>query len=121
MHFPFVLIWISLRICCAAENAVVNVGTTIAWLNADAGHRHSITLVNNNSKTIVYNSGKFNNSTASKTITLNSIGAFTYTGPSFDRAFPNYKMNGTITVAKQPFASTFNTTAVANLTKPFQA
>jgi plastocyanin len=96
------------------ENAVVNVGTTIAWLNADAGHRHSITLVDNNSKSIVYNSGRFNNSTASKPITLNSAGTFAYTGPSFDRAFPNYKMNGTITVVNQPLATTFNATTTAS-------
>ncbi len=92
------------------ENAVVNVGTKIAWLNADAGHRHSITLVDNNTKNMVYDSGRFNNSTASKPITLNSTGTFTYSGPSFDRAFPNYKMNGTITVVNQPLATTFNTT-----------
>jgi plastocyanin len=96
------------------ENTVVNVGTTVTWLNADAGHRHSITLVNNNSKSIVYNSGRFNNSTASKPITLNSTGTFTYSGPSFDRAFPNYKMNGTIIVVNQPLATTFNTTATAS-------
>jgi plastocyanin len=94
------------------ENAVVNVGTTVAWLNADAGHRHSITLVDDNTKKIVYDSGRFDNSTASKPIILNNVGTFAYSGPSYDRAFPNYKMNGTITVAKQPLASTFNTTAV---------
>jgi plastocyanin len=96
------------------ENAVVNVGTTIAWLNADAGHRHSITLVDNNTKDIVYDSGRFNNSTASKPITLNSTGTFPYSGPSFDRAFPNYKMNGTITVVNQPLATTFNSTTTTN-------
>ena len=96
------------------ENAIVNVGTRISWLNADAGHRHSITLLENNSKSIVYNSGRFNNSTASKPITLNSTGTFAYTGPSFDRAFPNYKMNGTITVVNQPLAATFNATATAS-------
>src|ERR671939_1831218 len=96
------------------ENAVVNVDSTIAWLNADAGHRHSITLVDNDSKSIVYNSGRFNNSTASKPITLNSPGTFAYTGPSFDRAFPNYKMNGTITVVNQPLATTFNATTTAS-------
>ncbi len=95
------------------ENAVVNIGTTIAWLNADAGHRHSITLVDNNAKNVVYNSGRFNNSTSSKPVTLNSTGTFDYSGPSFDRAFPNYKMNGTITVVNQPLATTFNTTTGA--------
>ena len=95
------------------ENAVVNVGTTVTWLNADAGHRHSITLVdnnNNNTKNIVFNSGRFDNYNASKPITLNKIGTFAYSGPSYDRAFPNYKMNGTLTVVNQPLATTFNTT-----------
>jgi hypothetical protein len=37
------------------QNAVVNVGTTVTWLNADAGHRHSITIVdNNNTKSTVF-------------------------------------------------------------------
>jgi plastocyanin len=96
------------------ENAVVNVGTTIAWLNADAGHHHSITLVDNNTKSIVYDSSRFDNSTASKPITLNSTGTFTYSGPSYDRAFPNYKMNGTVTVVNQPLATTFNGTTTTN-------
>ena len=26
------------------QNAIVNVGTTVTWLNADAGHRHSSVL-----------------------------------------------------------------------------
>jgi plastocyanin len=63
------------------ENAVVNVGTTITWLNADAGHRHSITLVDDNTKKIVYDSGRFDNSTGSKPITLNNVGTFAYSGP----------------------------------------
>ena len=36
-----------------SQNAVVNVGTTVTWLNADAGHRHSITLVDNATKNII--------------------------------------------------------------------
>jgi plastocyanin len=46
------------------ENALVNVGTTITWLNTDAGHRHSLTLVDDNTKNIVYDSGRFDNSSA---------------------------------------------------------
>jgi hypothetical protein len=61
----------------------------------------------------VYESGRFDNSTASKPTTLNSTGTFAYSGPSFDRAFPNYKMNGTITVVNQPLATTFNSTTTA--------
>ena len=98
------------------QNAVVNVGTTVAWLNADAGHRHSITLVDDNTKNIVFNSGRFNNYNASKSFTFNNVGTFAYSGPSYDRAFPNYKMNGTITVVNQPLATTFNTTNAVTTT-----
>jgi plastocyanin len=92
------------------QNAVVNVGTTVAWLNADAGHRHTIALVDDSTKNVVFNSGRFDNYNASKSFTLNNIGTFAYSGPSYDRAFPNYKMNGTITVINQPLATSFNTT-----------
>ena len=92
------------------QHAVVNIGTTVVWFNADVGHRHSITLVDNNTKNTVYNSSRFDVFNASKPITLNNTGAFAYTGPSNDRMFPNYKMNGTITVVNQPLATTFNTT-----------
>ena len=92
------------------QNAVVNIGTTVTWLNADAGHRHSIILLDNNTKNIVFNTGRFNNFNASKPFTFNNVGAFAYSGPSYDRAFPNYKMNGTITAVNQPLATSFNTT-----------
>jgi plastocyanin len=92
------------------QNAVVNVGTTVAWLNADAGHRHNITLVDDSTKNVVFNSGRFDNYNASKSFTFNNIGTFPYSGPSYDRAFPNYKMNGTITVVHQPLTTSFNTT-----------
>jgi plastocyanin len=92
------------------ENAVVNVGTTVTWFNGDVRHQHSITLVDNNTKSIVYDSGKFNNFDASKPITFNNKGAFAYSGPSYDKAVPNYKMNGTITVINQPLTTPLNTT-----------
>jgi hypothetical protein len=92
------------------QNAVVNVGTTVAWLNADAGHRHAITILDNNTKNVVFNTGRFDNFNASKPFTFNNAGTFAYTGPSFDRAFPNYKMNGSITVVNQPLDTIFNST-----------
>jgi len=95
------------------QNAVVNVGTIVTWLNADTGHRHTITLVDNNTKNIVFNTGRFDNFKASKPITFNNVGAFAYSGPSYDRAVPNYKMNGTVTVVNQPLATSFNTTTTA--------
>ena len=96
------------------ENTIVNVGTTVAWLNADAGHRHSITIVDNNTKSAVYNSGTFDVFNASKPIRLNNTGTFAYSGPSNDRMFPNFKMNGTITVVNQPLVTTVNTTDSAS-------
>src|SRR5919197_744137 len=93
------------------QNAVVNVGTIVTWLNADTGHRHTITLVDINTKNIVFNTGRFDNFKASKPITFNNVGAFAYSGPSYDRAVPNYKMNGTITIVNQPLSTSFNTTA----------
>jgi plastocyanin len=98
------------------ENAVVNVGTTVTWFNGDVGHRHSITLVDNNAKNTIYNSGRFDNFNASKPITFNNTGIFPYSGPSYDRAVPNYKMNGTVTVVNQPLATTFNTTTTTSAT-----
>ncbi|MFL6396800.1 MAG: hypothetical protein ACJ706_06550, partial [Nitrososphaeraceae archaeon] len=92
------------------QNAVVNVGITVTWLNADAGHHHSITIVDSKG-TMVYTSGLFNNSTTSKPFTFNNAGTFAYSGPSYDKMWPNYKMNGTITIVNQPLATTFNSTA----------
>ena len=104
------------------QNAVVNVGTTVTWFNADAGHHHQITLVDNNSKNTVYESGVFDNFIASKPVKFNDTGAFAYSGPSFDKAVPNYKMNGTITVVNQPLTTSFNSTSTpitaANVTSP---
>jgi plastocyanin len=95
------------------QNAVVNVGTTVVWFNADAGHHHSITLVDNNTKNTVYNSGIFDNFNASKPFTFNNVGTFAYSGPSYDKMWPNYKMNGTVTVVNQPLTTTFNSTTAA--------
>jgi plastocyanin len=90
------------------QNAVVNVGTTVTWFGGDAGHQHSISLVDNNTKNVVYESGPFNNFNASKPLTFNNTGTFTYSGPSFDKMVPNYKMNGTVTVVDQSLTTPFN-------------
>jgi plastocyanin len=95
------------------QNAVVNVGTTVTWFGGDAGHQHSISLVDNNTKNVVYESGPFNNFNASKPLTFNNTGTFTYSGPSFDKMVPNYKMNGTVTVVDQPLSTSFNDTTTA--------
>jgi plastocyanin len=101
------------------QNAVVNVGTTVRWFNADVNHPHKISLTpnntnsnisNNNSKAIAYESGIIKNFTASKPIKFNNTGAFSYSGPSFDKGVPSYKMNGTIRVVRQPLSTPFNGT-----------
>src|SRR5919198_4849746 len=96
------------------QNAVVNIGTTVAWFNADVDHHHSITLVDSSKGNTVYTSGIFDNFNASKPITFNNTGTFVFSGPSFDKMWPNYKMNGTITVIKHPLAVSLNTTTTAN-------
>ena len=93
------------------RNAIVNTGTTVTWFNADAGHKHQITLLNNKTQTVVYESGLFDNFAASKPIKFNNTGAFAYFGPSNDKAVPNYKMNGTLTVINQQLSNSFNTTS----------
>ena len=108
------------------QSAVVNVGTAVTWFNADVDHPHRISLTpnntnsnttnnsnnnnNNNSKSITYESGIFKNFTASKPIKFNNTGTFSYSGPSFDKGVPSYKMNGTLKVIKQPLSTSFNTT-----------
>ena len=101
------------------QNAVVNVGTIVTWFNADVDHPHTISLVDNNSKSLIYESGIIKNYTASRPIKLNNTGTLTYSGPSFDKGVPSYKMNGTLTVVNQPLTTSFNnTTTTANTRSP---
>jgi len=93
------------------RNAIVNTGTTVTWFNADAGHKHQLTLLDNKSGTVVYESGLFDNFAASKPFRPNNTGTFAYSGPSGDKAVPNYKMNGTLAVINQPNSNSFNSTS----------
>ena len=95
-------------------------GTSVTWFNADVDHPHSINLANNNanSKSIVYESGIFKNFTASRPIKFNTTGTFAYSGPSFDKGVPSYKMNGTLTVVNQPLTTSFSTTANTTSSSP---
>ena len=52
----------------------------------------------------------FSTTSASKPIKFNNTGTFAYSGPSDDKAVPNYKMNGTLTVINQPLSNSFNST-----------
>jgi plastocyanin len=98
------------------RNAVVNVGTIVTWFNADVKHPHRITLVDNSTKNAIYDSGIFKNYTASRPIKFNNTGTFTYSGPSFDKAVPRYKMNGTLTVVNQPLSTSLNNTSATTTT-----
>jgi hypothetical protein len=93
------------------RNAIVNTGTTVTWFNADVGHKHQLTLLDNKSGTVVYESGLFDNFAASKPFRPNNTGTFAYSGPSGDKAVPNYKMNGTLAVINQPNSNSFNSTS----------
>ena len=98
------------------RNAIVNTGTTVTWFNADASHKHQITLLDNKSGTVTYESGLFDNFAASKPFRPNNTGTFAYSGPSNDKAVPNYKMNGTLTVIDQPNSNSFNSTSSTGAT-----
>ena len=99
------------------QNAIVNVGTTILWFNGDVGHLHKITLVKNKDpEKVLYDSGTFPNFAASKPIKLNDTGTFAFSEAHLDPKYPNFILNGTLSVVKQasPVSSTSNYTAGAN-------
>jgi plastocyanin len=79
------------------QHLVTNVGTTIVWFNADVGHKHMVTLTDSNSKK-VYEAAFFPSNEASKPLTLNTTGDYSYYEKSVNKDVPNYMMNGTITV-----------------------
>lgn len=93
------------------RNAIVNAGTTVTWFSADAGHTHQITLLDNKTGKVVYESGPIANFAASKPIKFNETRAFAYSGQSNDKAVPNYKMNGTLAVINQSNSNSFNSTS----------
>jgi plastocyanin len=83
------------------QNLVTNIGNTVIWLNADVGHKHMITLSDNNSKK-VYESAFFPYNEASKPLTLNKTGNFSYMEKGANKAVPSFVMNGTISVIESP-------------------
>jgi hypothetical protein len=98
------------------QNAIVNVGTAVSWFNGDVGHLHKITLVDNrNPKNVLYDSGTFPNFAASRPVKLNNTGIFAFSEAHLDPKYPNFVLNGTLTVVNQasPISST-NKTSGAN-------
>ncbi len=83
------------------QHLVTNVGTTIIWFSADVGHKHTITLNNDNSKK-VFEAAFFPSNEASPPLTLNNTGEFSYFEKGANKAVPSFVMNGTITVKNSP-------------------
>jgi hypothetical protein len=58
-------------------NIIIGPNTQIAWFNGDVGHKHSVTLLDKNSKQ-VFSSGKFGFNSVTTPLVLNDSGKFTY-------------------------------------------
>ena len=79
------------------QNLVSNVGTAVVWFNADVGHNHKITLTDQNNRS-VYENAFFPFNEASKPLTLNNTGKYTYLEAGANKAVPSFVMNGTVTI-----------------------
>jgi plastocyanin len=101
------------------QNAVVNVGTSVAWFHADVDHKHTITLNEKSSGKNVFTSPPFLFNTSTQPLTFNKTGTFEFFEKNVNKDVPNFVMNGTITVVNQPSsisASKQNTTTGASIT-----
>jgi plastocyanin len=82
------------------QNAIIENGTSIIWLNADVGHRHKISLNDSNSEKI-FDSRFFKYNTTSNAIRLNETGTYQYWESGVSKEVPDFVMMGTITVTSQ--------------------
>ena len=82
------------------QNAIIEKGTSIIWLNADVGHRHKISLNDSNSEKI-FDSRFFKYNTTSNEIRLNETGTYQYWESDVSKEVPDFVMLGTITVSSQ--------------------
>jgi plastocyanin len=82
------------------QNAIIEKGTSIIWLNADVGHRHKISLNDSNSEKI-FDSRFFKYNTTSNEIRLNETGTYKYWESDVSKEVPDFVMLGTITVSSQ--------------------
>jgi hypothetical protein len=82
------------------QNAIIENGTSIIWLNADVGHRHKISLNDSNSEKI-FDSRFFKYNTTSNAIRLNETGTYQYWESNVSKEVPDFVMMGTITVTSQ--------------------
>ena len=82
------------------QNAIIEKGTSIIWLNADVGHRHKISLNDSNSEKI-FDNRFFKYNTTSNEIRLNETGTHQYWESDVSKEVPDFVMLGTITVSSQ--------------------
>jgi hypothetical protein len=83
------------------QNVVANTGTTLAWFDTDIPHNHQVSVVDKSSN-IVFDSGIIKFNTASKPLKLNeSSGTYIFYETTKNPKYPNFVLNGTITVTNQ--------------------
>lgn len=75
------------------ENAVINIGTTVQWLNGDAGHERTIDVKDASGNT-VFNTGEIVDSQASSPFTFSNPGVYNYKA----EGDPGVTMTGSVTV-----------------------
>ena len=78
------------------QNLVIGPNTKILWFVGDVGHTRKVTLTDENSKKIFNAVLHFNS--ASKPLSLNQTGNFTYLESKANKEDPNFVMKGSITV-----------------------
>jgi hypothetical protein len=86
------------------QNIVVGSDTKIIWFAGDVGHTRKVTLEDEDSKEIFNSVLKFNS--ASKPLSFNQSGKFTYFEYKANSEDPNFVMNGNITVTRPEINST---------------
>lgn len=82
-------------------NIIVGPNTQISWFNGDVGHKHTVAIIDENSRQ-VYSSGEFDFNSISNPLTLNDSGKYTYSESNVNQDDPKFVMEGTITVEENP-------------------
>jgi plastocyanin len=79
-------------------NAVINVGTNVAWFSGDVGHERTVNVKDATGNSVLFSTGVIEESQASKTYTFNTPGTYNYEA----MGDPGVTMKGTITVKNIP-------------------
>jgi plastocyanin len=75
-------------------NAVINVGTNVAWFSGDVGHERTVNVKDATGNSVLFSTGVIEESQASKAYTFNTPGTYNYEAVGD----PSVTMKGTITV-----------------------